>query len=144
MGEDLWRRGGKTFYLDAVVEGRRLRRSLRTRDRKVALTRAHQLIADLERRGPIALQMNRATVAQALALAASDARVNGRKSAWKTGKNVERLSAALGDLKLAALTGAHLIVYVDQRKAAGFANASVNRELATLRRGLILAADAGL
>jgi integrase len=88
--------------------------------------------------------MNRATVAQALALAASDARVNGRKSAWKTGKNVERLSAALGDLTLAALTGAHIMAYVDERKAAGFANASINRELATLRRGLILAADAGL
>ena len=146
MGDDglLWRRGGKTFYVDTVVRGRRLRQSLRTRDRKVALTRAHQLVADLERRGPIALQMNRATVAQALALAASDARINGRKSTWKTGKNVERLSVALGDLKLAALTGAHLMVYVDQRKAAGFANASINRELATLRRGLILAADAGL
>ncbi len=146
MGDDglLWRRGGKTFYVDTVVRGQRLRQSLRTRDRKVALTRAHQLVADLERRGPIALQMNRATVAQALALAASDARINGRKSTWKTGKNVERLSAALGDLKLAALSGAHIMVYVDQRKAAGFSNASVNRELSTLRRGLILAADAGL
>jgi integrase len=143
-GLGLWFRGGECWYLATNVQGRRIRRSLHTRDRKVALTRAHQLIADLERRGPIALQMNRATVAQALALAASDARVNGRKSAWKTGKNVERLSAALGDLKLAALTGAHIMVYVDQRKAAGFANASINRELATLRRGLILAADAGL
>src|ERR1700681_4248995 len=90
MGEDLWRRGGKTFYLDAVVEGRRLRQSLRTRDRKVALTRAHQLVADLERRGPIALQMNRATVAQALAFAAADPGSTGGRSPGKPGRMAKR------------------------------------------------------
>jgi len=146
MAEDglLWRRGDKTFYVDTVVRGRRLRRSLRTTDRKVALTKARQLIADLERRGAIALQVDRATVAQALALAEQDARLNGRKSTWKTAKNVERLHAPLGTVKLASLTGAHIMGYIDARKSAGFANASINRELATLRRSLILAADAGL
>ena len=142
--DELWFRDGRSWYVVAVVRGKRVRRSLKTKDRRLARTKARQLIAELERRGPIALQVDRATVAQALALAERDARVNGRKSTWKTAKNVERLGAALGDVKLASLTGAHITTYIDARKSAGFANASVNRELATLRRSLILAADAGL
>ncbi len=132
------------WHTNTTVLGRRLRVSLHTRDRKVARVRARQLVADLETRGPVALQRDRATVADALALAEADARVNERKSAWKTAKNVERLGAALGHLKLASLTGAHIMAYIDARKAEGFANASVNRELATLRRALILAVDAEL
>jgi len=142
--DELWFRDGRSWYVVAVVRGKRVRRSLKTKDRRLARTKARQLIAELERRGPIALQVDRATVAQALALAERDARVNGRKSTWKTAKNVERLGAALGDVKLASLTGAHITTYIDARKSAGFANASINRELATLRRSLILATDAGL
>ena len=125
--DELWFRDGRSWYVVAVVRGKRVRRSLKTKDRRLARTKARQLIADLERRGPIALQVDRATVAQALALAERDARVNGRKSTWKTAKNVERLGAALGDVKLAALTGAHITTYIDARKSAGLANGTINQ-----------------
>src|SRR5215471_4224905 len=141
---ELWFRDGRSWYVDVVVRGERVRCSLKTKDRQLARTKARQLIAELERRGPIALQVDRATVAQALGVAQQDARNNGRKSVWKTEKNVERLRAVLGDVKLASLTGAHIIAYIDQRKAAGFANGSVNRELSTLRRGLLLAIENNL
>lgn len=55
---------------------------------------------------------------------------------WRVGKN---LRPALGDVKAADFGQAHILRYISARRKAGAADATINRELAVVRRGFTLA-----
>lgn len=71
-----------------------------------------------------------------------DYEVNGRRSAAHVERRLRlHLLPALGDLRAAELGTAHLKRYVGNRRAEGASNASINRELAILKRAFRLAAQ---
>ena len=71
--------------------------------------------------------------------------LDGRKSVKRAQEAFGHLEAFFGAAaKVAELTKAHLDEYAEQRLAAGRARATVNNELAQLRRGFRLAIEAGL
>ncbi len=71
--------------------------------------------------------------------------VNGRKSLKDLqGRWRKRLEPAFGDLPVANLTIAHVSAYIEERQKAKAANATINRELAELRRCVILAVQTGV
>ena len=64
---------------------------------------------------------------------------NARRSAERLTFSLAHLLPALGHQKAVSLTSAHVTAYSLQRQQAGAANATVNRELAALKRMLRLA-----
>lgn len=72
-----------------------------------------------------------------------DYRVNGRRSAETLGYQLRHLRAAFTDVRALDLTTDRVRAYVADRQAEGAANATVNRELAALKRMFTLAIEAG-
>lgn len=72
-----------------------------------------------------------------------DYEINLKRSVGKARKSVERLGAFFAGWRAVSITASDVRAYVEKRLAAGFANGSVNRELAALKRMLRLAVDAG-
>jgi integrase len=121
------------------VRGRRIRRSLKTTNRQQALTRARQLVAELERTGPRVLRSERTTFNDLAALILQDYGRNERKSTGKLVTVLQHLRVAFGGWQAAHIGPDDIADYVDRRKQQGAANGTVNRELAALKRSFHLA-----
>jgi integrase len=140
VGKDgLWLRGGECWYLDTSVRGRRIRRPLKTTNRQEALTRARQLVAELERTGPRILRSERTTFNDLADLILQDYGRNDRKSTGKLVTVLQHLRVAFGGWQAAHIGPDDIADYIDRRKEEGAANGTVNRELAALKRSFSLA-----
>jgi len=64
----------------------------------------------------------------------TDYRINRRKSVTKAERSVKRLRAAFGGMKATQLTTAAVKRYIEKRMEGGVAHATINRELAVLKR----------
>jgi len=64
----------------------------------------------------------------------SDYRINGKKTLTKAERCVRYLRGAFGGMRATEITTARIRNYVDDRMESGFTNASINRELAALKR----------
>jgi integrase len=140
VGNDgLWFRDGECWYLDTSVRGRRIRRSLKTTSRQEAVTRARQLVAELERAGPRMLRAERTTFNDLADLILQDYGRNERKSTGKLVTVLQHLRVAFGGWQAAHIGPDDIAEYIDRRKQQGAANGTVNRELAALKRSFYLA-----
>jgi len=80
------------------------------------------------------------TMGEALALVVADYEANGRSALAEVTRHEKRLGAYFGSSRdVATLTSGDIDSYADSRRKEGAAVATVNRELACLRRGLRLA-----
>jgi integrase len=132
------RKRGDVWHVDTTVNGRRLRRSCETSDRAQALAVLRALQAEYQQRGPLALRAPKVTVDELLDGLVRDYEVNGKRSVGKARKSAARLREFFGGWKAVGVTGGDVRAYVEKRQAARFANASINRELAALKRAFRL------
>jgi len=72
-----------------------------------------------------------------------DYAVNRRRSATRLGQLLKRLARFFARTKAVDITPDRITAYVRERLDQGAASATVNRELAALKRGFVLAEDAG-
>jgi integrase len=145
MGTDgLWFRDGECWYLDTTVRGRRIRQSLKTANRQQALTKARLLLAELERTGPRGLRSQGTRFDDLADLIVQDYERNARRSIGKLRTGLARLRDAFGTWRAVDIRGADVSDFIDRRKKAGAANATVNRELAALKRSFRLGVRRGL
>lgn len=86
---------------------------------------------------------DRATWEQLVAGIRTDYRAHGRRSAARLEVSLKHLDGAFGGLHAAAITADRVSAYVTMRLDEGAARASVNRELAALKRAFRLAHRAG-
>ena len=70
----------------------------------------------------------------------SDYRINGRKSLAKAERCVKYLKEAFGGMKVTEITTMIIREYIEERMGKRLSNASINRELAALKRIFRLAA----
>ncbi len=70
----------------------------------------------------------------------SDYRINGRKSLDKALRSVKYLKQAFGGMKVTEITTSRIRIYIEERMRKKLSNASINRELAALKRIFHLAA----
>jgi integrase len=68
-----------------------------------------------------------------------DYRVNGKKTIAKAERCVKYLKVAFGGMRAVDITTTKIMDYIEKRKAAKLSNASINRELAALKRSFNLA-----
>jgi integrase len=87
------------------------------------------------------LQPQAATVSDCMALVVADYRLHRRASLADVEQRISKhLKPAFGWLKAAEFTTKHAEIYIRDRRKAKAAEATINRELAIVRRGLKLAA----
>lgn len=72
----------------------------------------------------------------------NDYRVNGKRSLDQAERNVRHLAEFFAGRRVVAISTADIRTYIDRRQKAGTANATINRELAALKRMFSLAAQA--
>jgi len=71
----------------------------------------------------------------------TDYRINGRDSLSKAERSVKYLKGTFGGTKAVSVTTAKVKAYVEARMENGYSNASINRELAALKRMFHLGAQ---
>ena len=71
----------------------------------------------------------------------TDYRINGKDTLGKAERSVKYLKESFGGMKATEITTDKVKTYIDQRMERGLSNASINRELAALKRMFHLAAQ---
>ena len=142
MGE--LRLRGRIWWMRYYRNGKRYEESARTTKK----TEAERLLklreGDVAKGVPISPQIGRLTFDEAAADLLTEYRVNGRRSIGGVTRRVEKgLRPFFGGRRMADLTTAHVRAFVAERQKAGIANATINRELAALKRAFTLAVRAG-
>jgi integrase len=146
------------WWLDYSVRGKRHRESSRTKNKTEAQRKVRQLIGDREA-GKLIGRPDRVKLADYVkgedgtnklvgglrALVERQYTLDGRKSVERVHEAYKHLEEFFGaEARVADITRARVDAYAEQRLAAGRARATVNNELAQLRRGFKLAIEAGL
>jgi len=135
-------RRGDVWYVQYTAEGRQQQTATAAASeaeaRKILAARLGELAAGKRPALP-----GDTTINDLLDLVVGDYRFRKLRSLpdliWKSGKNVRPV---LGDMLASRFTRADYRTYVEGRRRAGAADATINREMAWVRRGYTLAFDA--
>src|SRR5262249_53976850 len=135
-------RRGKVWWIKYSVNGRRRRessKSERDADAIKLLQRRVKEAARDQRRDPVA--ENRVTMAELFKALESDYEANGRRSSATLAFRLAPLREAFGQDKAKVITAARIARYASDRRPQGRQPATVNRELAALRRAFTIAVE---
>lgn len=139
MGQ-IRRRGGVYWIRYYDTNGQRHEESARTDKFEQARSLLRQREGDVEKGLPVSARIGRLCLADAAKQLVTDYRINGRHSLDDVERHVARLTGWFGSKRrLASITSADISAYVEQRQSQEAANATINRELAALRRMFRLA-----
>jgi integrase len=134
---------GRRFLLDYYdARGRRHRDTVQAPTRKEAERILKQREGDLAHGRVIYSPADRVLFDDLTAALVSDYQINRKRSLGKAEKSVEHLTQFFGGWRAVNITAQQVRAYIVQRQQAGFANGSVNRELAALKRAFRLAVEA--
>lgn len=132
----LYLRGG-TYYIQYYDHGRKVCESSHYTDRDQAENLLKERLGELAAGRDVT--PSKATVANLCALVLADYKLGKRRDLktveWRYKAHVE---TALGSIRAARLTGSHIRAYIEQRRADGASDPTINRELAIVRRGFTL------
>ena len=143
MGEVRKRAGSTIWQIRYYRNGVRYEESSHTRKKSDAERLLRLREGDVARGVPVTPQVGRLRFDEAAADILTDYRVNGRRSvADLTRRVVLHLEPFFGGRRMASLTTSDIRAYVAARQDEGAANASINRELAALKRMFSLAVAA--
>jgi len=133
-------RGSSSWLLDyRTPSGQRCRDTIRVESRAEAERELKRREGDLARGRPLFAGADKLTFEVLTALLLRDYEINRKRSIGKAKKSVERLAAFFGGWRTINITAADVGAYIEQRLRAGLSNASINRELAALKRAFRLA-----
>jgi len=133
-----------TWWLKYYVDGVPVRESAKTTKERVALQKLRVKEGAAASGEPVMRNVNRMKVGELLAAVAEDYRINGKRSLDKVKRNTKLHLVPFfkAHSNAAGVTDADVRRYIVQRQEADASNASINRELAILRRGYSLARGA--
>lgn len=132
-----------TWWIKYYQGGRPVRESTGTEKETVALRILRSRLGDVEKGIPITPKMGRITFEDAVDDLLNDYRINERKSIESLEDRLAYLKAAFKGKRLISITSTEVRAYAADRKAAGAANATINRELSALKRMFSLAVQGG-
>lgn len=137
------RKRGGIYWIRYYRNGKRFEESARTNKRDGARDLLKVREGDIAKGAPVSAKVGQLRFNEAAADLLTDYRINKQRSLSHVERHVERLEKWFGGRRMAELSGADVRRYVEDRQKAGAANATINRELASLRRMFTLAIDAG-
>jgi integrase len=134
----------QVYWIQWYRNGRAFRESADTDKESVAKKLLREREGDVERGVPVTPQTNRALFGELADDVLTDYKVNAKRSV----KNVERsftkhLRPCFGGRRAAGISTADVRAYIASRQAAGAKNATINRELAAMKRAFSLGIEAG-
>lgn len=133
-----------TLWIKYYQSGRAVRESTGTTKETVARRILRTREGDVEKGIPITPKMGRITFEDAAKDLVNDYTVNGKKSLEHVKRRIDlALEPAFKGKRLLSITTDVIRQYVVDRQAAGFSAATINRELAALKRMFTLAIQAG-
>ena len=135
-------RRGQSYQVQYYRNGQKIRETVKTRDRKQAERVLKQREGDVARGLLPALQGDRLTFEDMAKEFLRDYEINGR-SVGKARTSVARLAQVLSGWRVVNITTDQVRRFIDQRRQAGAANGTINRELAALKRMFRLALQDG-
>jgi integrase len=135
--------GKKTYMMQYYVNGRRVRESTRTDDERKAQKIANAKETDRDRGLPVAPGIGKIRWAEAVELIRADYANNDQTSWVNQARRIRlHLAPVFDGLRLADIPPEAFALYATARREAGASAASVNRELAIVRRMFVLAIQA--
>src|SRR5271168_2543885 len=135
------RAGSDNWWISFSVNGKRTRESSGSSVKKVAQDLLKERNGDTIKGLPVGRQITKTTFEELIEIVQASYKANGH--AMKLAGIVKHLSTAFCGYLANQITGDRLVKYSAQRQKEGAANATINRELAILRRAFTLAEDAG-
>ena len=133
-------RSARFFWIQYRVNGRPVRENTNSDKVTVAKQLLQRRIGEVHSgqwAGPTA---QKTTVAEIMENLFRDYRINGKQSLKRAGQRwLQHIEPVFGKTRTVEVTSDSLDAYIDQRKAEGAKNGTINRELALLRRAFYLA-----
>lgn len=129
---------GKTWWLAYYRQGEEIRESSESTKREAAERLLRRRLGDIESGRPVAPRADRVTVGELLADYLADAQVRKIRSLGHSMARARRLRIAFGRRRAQSITSADIRQYILMREKRTAAPATINRELAVLRRAFRL------
>jgi integrase len=134
---------GKTWWIDYHFRGKRFRESSGSTRRKDATKLLRKRMGEMGRGKLIGPDEEKMTFDDLAQIVEDDYRVNSRKSLKRLQTSLKHLRGFFGFHRALDITTDRVRAYTRYRQDEGAANASIQKELAALKRALNLAAQAG-
>ncbi|MSQ47466.1 MAG: hypothetical protein EXR78_03600 [Deltaproteobacteria bacterium] len=132
---------GKTWWMTYSVNGHQQWESAKTSDRTIARKLLQEKIGR-RAAGRFVVGSDRVTFEVLIQMVKDEYAANARKSTDKVVYRERHLAKSFAGWKASDITVTDLRAFIARRQEEGAANAEINRELATLRRGFNLALQA--
>jgi len=137
------KKASPTWWVSYSIRGKKIRLSSGSEKRGDALRLLKKKLAEIGSGRAIMPDVEKTTFADLARILEDDYRANGRRSTRLLPGKLGHLRRFFGMDRAIDITSDRIIAYVALRKEEGAANATVNRELAALKRALRLAYKAG-
>jgi integrase len=141
-GGSLFQRGN-IWWVKYYRNGRPIRESSGSSLEKVARDLLNRRMGALATGQPIAPRAEKILVDELLDDLLTEYKVNGRRSLRRVKISVAHLRGTFGGVRAQALDTAHVREYIAARQKVDARNATINRELAALKRAFTLGVEAG-
>lgn len=132
-----------TWWIQFSVNGKCVRKSSGSDNRAVAVRLLKAQLAEAAQGKNVGPQVDRTAFEDLARILIDDYKANGRRSLESVERGLKHLRAFFGLYKARDISSDRVVAYVAQRQEQGAKPATINRELAALRRAFNLAYDAG-
>ncbi len=132
---------GKTWWITYYVDGKQVWESARTKDKTEARKRLQEKIGQRSE-GRLVVGSDKVTFENLIDMVMNEYKANNRKTLDKVHYRKAHLAKSFTGWKAKDITVTELRAFIARRQEEEAANAEINRELATLRRGFNLALQA--
>jgi integrase len=133
---------GKVWWMSFVCQGKHYRQSAQTTNKKLAQEVFYKLKGEILEGKLPGIFLKKAVMFEDLAEDfLTDYRINGRDTLNKAERSVKYLKSSFGGMGAGDITTDKVKAYIKDRMNQSLSNASINRELAALKRMFHLAAE---
>jgi integrase len=137
------RRTASTWWLQYSVRGKRYRESSGSSNRNVAVKLLRDRLGAAAQGRPVGPDVDRTRFEELVQILIDDYQANGRRSLERIEGAIKHLRGFFQDYFAVDISADRITRYIKYRQDEGAAAATINRELAALRRAFRLAARAG-
>ena len=125
---------GSVWWMSFTYQGRHYRKSTETEDRKIAQKIFDKLRGEVAQGKLPGVYFDRVTFDELAEDFLTDYKVNKKDTLQKAERSARYLGEFFGGIKATDITTDKIKTYIAQRMNKGLSNASINRELAALKR----------
>ena len=143
MGRVYQQHGSANWWLQYSNHGTVIRESSGSANRAVAIKLLKQQLGKVAAGKPVGPQIEKTTFEDLATIITNEYAANERSSLKRLRQSLAHLRQFFGDDRALTITSDRITAYTAERREQGAANATVNRELAALKRAFKLAEIAG-